>query len=107
MPPGSFKLDLFGHGDTGHPTGMRKGKRFMLYGFGGAKITDGTTDGSFRTKALWTGAYDVHIQRKGASYRCGVDVVRGEVRLDLHFGRKNLGQKRCEPMNSLAQGVPG
>lgn len=107
MPPRSFKLDAFGHGNTGHRTGLVKGKSFPLYGFGGAKVADGTTDGSFRTKPLWTGAYDVHIQRKGASYRCGIDVVRGEVRLDLHFGRKNLGQQRCEPMNSLAQGVPG
>jgi hypothetical protein len=107
MPPGSFKLDLFGHHNTGHPTGVAKGKRFMLYGFGGAKVTAGTTDGTFRSKPLWSGAYDVHIQRKGASYRCGLDVKNGEVRFDLHFGRKNLGQRTCEPMNSLAQGVPG
>ena len=107
MPPRSFKFDAFGHGNTGHPTGLAKGKRFMLYGFGGAKITDGTTDGSFRTKPLWTGSYDIHIQRKGASYRCGIDVTAGEVRMDLHFGKPRLGQPGCRPMNSLAQGVPG
>lgn len=107
MPPRSFKLDAFGHGDTAHPTGLLRGTSFTLYGFGGAKVTDGTTDGSFRTKPLWTGAYDVHVQRKGASYRCAVQVVRGQVRLDLDFGRRNLGQSRCTPMNALAQGVPG
>ena len=107
MPPGSFKLDLFGHGGTGRSTGVLNGKRFTAYGFGGAKVTAGTTDGSFRSKPLWVGAYDVHVQRRGASFRCGLDVVRGQVRLDLHFGRKNLGQPRCKPMNSLAQGVPG
>jgi hypothetical protein len=106
MPPGSFKLDLFGHGDTGHPTGLLKGKRFMLYGFGGAKVMAGVTDGSFRSKPLWVGHYDLHIQRKGASYRCKLVVKPGEVRFDVHFGKKNLGQ-RCTPMNSLAQGVPG
>lgn len=107
MPPSSFKFDAFGHGDTGHPTGMLNGKQFMLYGFGGAKVTAGTTDGSFRTKPLWRGHYDIHIQRKGASYRCAVKVLDAEVRFDLHFGRKNLGQRSCTPMNSLAQGVPG
>ena len=107
MPPRSFKLDAFGHGNTGHRTGLVKGRSFALYGFGGAKVADGTTDGSFRTKPLWTGAYDVHIQRKGASYRCSLDVVAGEVRFDLHFGKRNLGRKGCQPMNALAQGVPG
>jgi hypothetical protein len=106
MPPGSFKLDLFGHGDTGHPTGMLKGKQFMLYGFGGAKVTAGTTDGSFRSKPLWVGHYDLHIQRKGASFRCKLVMKPGEVRFDVHFGKKNLGQA-CMPMRSLAQGVPG
>ena len=80
---------------------------FMLYGFGGAKVTAGTTDGSFRTKPLWRGHYDIHIQRKGASYRCALKVAAAQVRFDLHFGRKNLGQKSCKPMNPLAQGVPG
>lgn len=107
MPPASFKFDAFGHGDTGHPTGMLNGKQFMLYGFGGAKVTAGTTDGSFRTKPLWRGHYDIHVQRKGASYRCAVKVLAAEVRVDLHFGRRNLGQRSCTPMNSLAQGVPG
>lgn len=107
MAPGSFKLDLFGHGDTGHPTGKVKGKRFMLYGFGGAKVQAGTTDGSFRSKPLWSGNYDVHIQRKGASYRCKLLVKDGPVRLDLDFSKRGLGQPTCRPMNSLAQGVPG
>jgi hypothetical protein len=107
MPPSSFKLDLFGHGDTGHPTGMLKGKRFMLYGFGGAKVQPGTTDGSFRSKPLWSGHYDLHIQRKGASYRCKLVVKDGPVRFDVHFGKPKLGQPGCRPMNSLAQGVPG
>ena len=107
MPPSSFKLDLFGHGDTGHPTGTLKGKRFMLYGFGGAKVQPGTTDGSFRSKPLWTGHYDLHVQRKGASYRCKLVVKGGDVRFDVHFGKRNLGQRSCRPMNSLAQGVPG
>jgi hypothetical protein len=106
MPPGSFKLDLFGHGDTGHPTGMIDGTRFTLYGFGGAKVPAGTTDGSFRSKPLWFGHYDLHLQRKGASYRCKLVVQAAEVRFDVHFGKKNLGQ-RCTPMRPLAQGVPG
>ena len=107
MPPSSFKFDAFGHGDTGHPTGVLNGKQFMLYGFGGAKVTAGTTDGTFRTKPLWRGHYDIHVQRKGASYRCALKVTAAQVRFDLHFGRKNLGQRSCKPMNSLAQGVPG
>jgi hypothetical protein len=107
MPPNSFKLDLFGHGDTGHATGVAKGKRFMLYGFGGAKVMPGTTDGSFRSKPLWTGHYDLHVQRKGASFRCKLVVKAEPVRFDLHFGRPNLGQPGCRPMRSLAQGVPG
>lgn len=107
MAPGSFKLDLFGHGDTGHPTGTLKGKRFMLYGFGGAKVQAGTTDGSFRSKPLWSGHYDLHIQRKGASYRCKLVVKDAPVRFDVHFGKRGLGQPSCRPMNSLAQGVPG
>lgn len=106
MPAGSFKLDLFGHGDTGHLSGLAAGKRFMLYGFGGARIARGTTDGSFRSKPVWRGHYDLHVQRKGGSYRCQLPVGSGEVRFDLHFGRKGLGQ-RCVPMRSLVQGVPG
>ncbi len=107
MPPASFKLDLFGHGDTGHATGKLKGKQFMLYGFGGAKVQPGTTDGSFRSKPLWSGHYDLHIQRKGASYRCKLVVRDAPVRFDLHFGKRDLGHPSCRPMNSLAQGVPG
>lgn len=107
MPPASFKLDLFGHGDTGHRTGTVKGKSFMLYGFGGAKVQAGTTDGSFRSKPLWSGHYDLHIQRKGASYRCKLVVGSGPVRFDVHFGKKDLGHRHCTPMRSLAQGVPG
>lgn len=107
MPPGSFKLDLFGHSNTGHPTGALKGGAFMLYGFGGAKIQPGTSDGSFRTKPLWTGRYDVHVQRKGSSFRCQIEVTAGQVRLDLHFGRPGLGRLGCLPMRPLAQGVPG
>ena len=106
MPPASFKLDLFGHGDTGHSSGLLDGNRFTLYGFGGAKIQAGVTDGSFRSKPLWVGHYDLHLQRKGASYRCKLVVKPGEVRFDVHFGKKNLGQ-RCTPMQPLAQGVPG
>ncbi len=108
MAPGSFKLDLFGHENTRHTTGLLRGRTFDVYGFGGAKIQRGTTDGSFLSKPLWAGAYDVHVQRKGASFTCGLDVVAGKpVRLNLNFGLNNLGQPRCEPMGSLAQGVPG
>lgn len=108
MPPHSFKLDAFGHENTGHKTGLFNDRSFDVYGFGGARVERGTRDGSFRTRPLWVGAYDVHVQRKGASFRCGVDVRAGQpVRLNLDFGLKNLGQPRCEPMGSLAQGVPG
>lgn len=108
MPPGSFKLDVFGHTNTGHRTGVLGDRLFTAYGFGGARVEKGVRDGTFATKPLWAGAYDVHVQRKGASFRCGLDVVAGKpVRLDLDFGRKNLGQRRCAPMGSLAQGVPG
>lgn len=108
MPPGSFKLDLFGHGGTGHKTGLLADKQFTVYGFGGAKVRPGTTDGSFASKPLWAGAYDVHIQRKGASFRCGFDVAAGAPsRFDIDFRKKDLGNRRCTPMRSLAQGVPG
>lgn len=107
MAPGSFKLDLFGHGDTGHRTGALKGRTFMLYGFGGAKVQAGTTDGSFRSKPLWNGHYDLHVQRKGASFRCKLVVAGEPVRFDLHFGKRGLGQPGCRAMGSLAQGVPG
>lgn len=107
MPPGSFKLDLFGHENTMHFTTLKKGKRFALMGFGGAKIKPGVTDGTFRSKPVWVGAYDVHVQRKGASFRCGFDVRPGEVRFDIHFGKPNLGNPRCKPMRPLAKGVPG
>ncbi len=108
MPPSSFKLDLFGHGGTGHKTGLLGDKQFTVYGFGGAKVRRGTTDGSFSSKPLWAGAYDVHIQRKGASFRCGFDVQPGApTRFDIDFREKDLGNSRCERMGSLAQGVPG
>lgn len=108
MPPGSFKLDLFGHTGTGHKTGLLADKAFTVYGFGGAKIRPGTTDGSFASKPLWAGAYDVHVQRKGASFRCGFDVEAGAPsRFDIDFRKKDLGNPRCERMRSLAQGVPG
>ena len=108
MPPASFKLDAFGHTNTGHSTGLLQGKRFTAYGFGGAKVQPGVRDGSFRTKPLWAGAYDIHVQRKGASFRCGFDVVGGqERRFDIDFRKPNLGNPRCKPMRSLAQGVPG
>lgn len=108
MPPGSFKLDLFGHGGTGHKTGVLGDKAFTVYGFGGAKIRPGTTDGSFASKPLWAGAYDVHVQRRGASFRCGFDVAPGlPSRFDIDFRKKDLGNPRCTPMRSLARGVPG
>ena len=108
MPPGSFKLDLFGHTGTGHKTGLVGDRSFTVYGFGGAKIRPGTTDGSFASKPLWVGAYDVHVQRKGASFRCGFDVKRGlPSRFDIDFSKEDLGNPRCEPMRPLAQGVPG
>jgi hypothetical protein len=108
MPPGSFKLDLFGHTGTGHKTGLLGDKAFTVYGFGGAKIRPGTTDGSFASKPAWAGAYDVHVQRKGASFRCAFDIAPGlPSRFDIDFSKPNLGQPRCQPMRSLAQGVPG
>ena len=108
MPPSSFKLDLFGHGGTGHKTGLLGDKQFTVYGFGGAKVRRGTTDGSFASKPLWAGAYDVHVQRKGASFRCGFDVAPGAPsRFDIDYRKKDQGNARCERMRSLAQGVPG
>lgn len=108
MPPSSFKLDAFGHGGTGHATGLLADRSFTVYGFGGAKVRPGTRDGSFATKPLWAGAYDLHVQRKGASFRCGFDVRPGKPsRFDIDFRKPNLGNRRCEPMTSLAQGVPG
>ena len=108
MPPGSFKLDTFGHGNTGHRTGVLQDRVFTVYGFGGAKVKKGVTDGSFASKPLWAGSYDVHVQRQGASFRCAARVVGGQVtRFDLHFGKANLGNPTCKPMRSLAQGVPG
>lgn len=108
MPPRSFKLDVFGHTNTGHRTGLLAQRSFAVFGFGGARVEPGVRDGSFSTKPLWAGAYDVHVQRKGASFRCGLDVVAGRpVRLDLDFGKADLGQRRCAPMGALEQGVPG
>lgn len=104
MPPRSFKLDVFGHGNTGH----RIEGGLTVYGFGGAAVLPGTTDGAFRTKPLWAGAYDVHVQRKGAGFRCGLDVVGGrQARFDIDFRQADLGNPRCRPMRTLAQGVPG
>ena len=108
MPPRSFKLDAFGHGNTGHKTGFLRGTSFTVYGFGGAMIQRGVKDGTYMTKPLWAGAYDIHVQRKGASFRCGFDVVGGkQARFDIDFRKPNLGNRRCKPMRSLAQGVPG
>ena len=56
MAPGSFKLDTFGHGDTGHRTGVLQDRVFTVYGFGGAKVKKGVTDGSFASKPLWAGS---------------------------------------------------
>lgn len=108
MPPGSFKLDLFGHGNTMHRSGLLGGQSFQEFGFGGAMVRDGVTDGSFSSKPLWAGAYDVHVQRKGASFSCGLDVrPDAPTAILLDFARPNLGNPRCVPMRSLAQGLPG
>ncbi len=109
MPAKGFKLDTFGHENTIHKTGLLGGRSFDLYGFGGATVRAGTVDGSFASKPLWAGAYDVHIQRKGASFNCGVDITAGApTALVLDFrNTRNLGNRRCVPMRSLAQGVPG
>lgn len=108
MPPNSFKLDAFGHTNTGHTTGLLNDRTFSVYGFGGAKVRPGTRDGSYRTKPLWAGAYDIHVQNKAGSFLCGFDVRAGKAaRFDIDLRKPNLGNRRCQPMRSLAQGVPG
>ena len=107
MPPRSFKFDLFGRTDTGHHTGAAGEGAFMEYGFGSAQVEDGVTSGSFATRPLYTGSYDIHVQRRGASYTCRVKVPEGALRFDLDFGRDRLGHPGCEPLRPLARTVPG
>jgi len=107
MPPRSFKLDVFGRTDTGRRTGAAGEGGFMEYGFGGARIEEGTTDGSFATRPLYSGHYDIHVQRQGASYTCRVNVAGGPLRFDLDFGKDRLGHPGCEPLRPLARTVPG
>jgi hypothetical protein len=106
MAPRSFKLDVFGHDDTGRRTGLAGEGAFVEYGFGRAAVEAGVTDGHFRTRPLFTGTYDVHVQRKGASYRCTVH-VDGPLRFDLDFAAPRLGHPGCRPLTPLARGVPG
>jgi len=107
MPPRSFKLDVFGRTDTGRRTGAAGEGGFMEYGFGGARIEEGTTDGSFATRPLYSGHYDIHVQRRDASYSCRVNVTGGALRFDLDFGKDRLGHPGCEPLRPLARTVPG
>ena len=107
MPPRSFKLDVFGRADTGRHTGLAGEGAFMEYGFGSARVEDGVTDGTFATRPLFTGHYDIHVQRRGASYTCRVAVTGGELRFDLDFGRDRLGHPGCVPLRPLARTVPG
>jgi hypothetical protein len=106
MPPRSFKFDVFGRTDTGRRTGLAGDGAFMEYGFGSARVEDGVRDGSYATRPLYTGTYDIHVQRKGASYTCRV-AVRGPFRFDLDFGKDRLGHPGCEPLRPLARTVPG
>ncbi|MBK5306460.1 MAG: hypothetical protein JJD92_07215 [Frankiaceae bacterium] len=106
MPARSFKFDVFGRTDTGRPTGVAGDGAFMEYGFGSARVEDGVRDGTYSTRPLYTGTYDIHVQRKGASYSCRVKVTGG-FRFDLDFGRDRLGHPGCEPLTPLAQTVPG
>ena len=106
MPPRSFKFDVFGHIDTGRPTGLAGEGAFTEFGFGSARVEDGVRDGSFSTRPLYAGTYDIHVQRKGASYNCTVTVKAG-LRFNLDFGRDRLGHPGCKPMRPLARGVPG
>ena len=107
MAPRSFKFDVFGRTDTGRATGLAGDGAFMEYGFGSARIEDDVRDGSFATRPLYTGSYDIHVQRKGASYTCRVKVTGGALRFNLDFGRDRLGHPGCEPMRPLARTVPG
>jgi hypothetical protein len=106
MPPRSFKLDVFGRMDTGRPTGVAGEGAFMEYGFGSAWVEDGVTDGSFATRPLYNGSYDIHVQRIGASYTCRVK-VDGPFRFNLDFGKDRLGHPGCTPLRPLARTVPG
>jgi hypothetical protein len=106
MPPRSFKFDVFGHTNTGRRTGLAGEGAFMEFGFGSARVEDGVRNGSFSTRPLYTGTYDIHVQRKGASYNCTVQ-VKGGLRFDLDFGKDRLGHPGCKPMRPLAKGVPG
>jgi hypothetical protein len=106
MPPRSFKFDVFGRRDTGRHTGLGGEGAFMEYGFGSARVEDGVRDGSYSTRPLYTGSYDIHIQRKGASYSCRVK-IDGPFRFDLDFGKAKLGHPGCEPLTPLARTVPG
>ena len=107
MPPRSFKLDVFGRVDTGRRTGLTGDGAFLEYGFGGAQVEDGVLDGGFATRPLFTGHYDIHVQRRGASYSCRVAVGPGPLRFDLDFGRDRLGHPGCRPLRPLARTVPG
>lgn len=106
MPPRSFKLDVFGRSDTARHTGVAGEGAFLEYGFGGARVEDGVRDGSFATRPLFTGSYDIHVQRRGASYSCRVKVA-GALRFDLDFSKDRLGHPGCEPLRPLDQSVPG
>jgi hypothetical protein len=107
MPARSFKFDLFGRTDTGRPTGLAGEGRFTEYGFGSARVEDGVLDGSFGTRPLYSGHYDIHVQRAGASYTCRVLVAGGPLRFDLDFSRDRLGHPGCQPLRPLARTVPG
>jgi hypothetical protein len=107
MAPRSFKLDVFGRADTGRRTGLAGEGSFIEYGFGGARVEDGVTDGSFATRPLYTGHYDIHVQRRDASYSCRVNVTGGALRFNLDFGRYKLGHPGCEPLRPLSRSVPG
>lgn len=106
MPPRSFKFDVFGRTDTGRRTGLAGEGSFMEYGFGSARVEDGVLDGSFSTRPLYAGSYDIHVQRKGASYTCRVKVA-GPFRFDLDFGKDRLGHPGCQPLRPLSRTVPG
>ena len=107
MKPGSFKFDVFGHKNTGRPTGLLGEGGFMEYGFGRGGVVPGRRDGYYTTRALYDGYYDIHVQRRGASYLCGVDVRNGRLRFDLDFRRDRLGHPGCRPMRPLVRTVPG
>jgi hypothetical protein len=106
MPPRSFKLDAFGHTDTGRHTGVAAESAYMEYGFGSAQVEDGVRTGEFATRPMFVGTYDIHVQRKGASYSCLVKIT-GPFRFDLDFSKDRLGHPGCEPLRPLARTVPG